>query len=157
IDAAGDLNPLLAQDRSRWDGTLIADGLALLDRSASGRVVSAFHLEAAIAAAHATAPSVEATDWKAIVHWYDRLMEIGPSPVVALNRAIAIGQSDGPERGLEALGAIPDPDRLRRYPFYPAAVAELELRRGNVDTARAAFLSAAALARNATERRFLER
>jgi RNA polymerase sigma-70 factor (ECF subfamily) len=157
LDLAGDLHPLLEQDRSRWDPRLIEDGLALLNRSATGSVVSAYHVEAAIAAAHATAPSLEATNWPAIVQLYDRLMAIAPSPVVALNRAIAIGQRDGPDRGLEALQAIPQSDRLRNYPFYPAALAELELRRGRIEAARDLFASAAALARNAAERRFLER
>jgi RNA polymerase sigma-70 factor (ECF subfamily) len=157
LNVAGDLNPLPEQDRSRWDPRLVEDGLALLDRSATGPAVSAYHLEAAIAAAHATARSIETTDWTAIVHLYDRLMDIAPSPVVALNRAIAIGQRDGPDSGLEALHAIPDSDRLRDYPFYPAALGELELRRGRAETARDLFASAAALARNSTERRFLER
>jgi RNA polymerase sigma-70 factor (ECF subfamily) len=157
IDIAGDLHPLLEQDRSQWDRRLVDDGLAFLDRSATGPAVSAYHLEAAIAAAHATAGSVDTTNWNAIVLLYDRLMAIAPSPVVALNRAIAIGQRDGPESGLEAARSIADSDRLHDYPFYPAALGELELRRGRVETARDLFASAAALARNSVERRFLER
>jgi RNA polymerase sigma factor (sigma-70 family) len=156
-DAAGDLNPLFEQARSRWDSQLIEQGLALLDRSAAGTVVSAYHVEAAIAAAHATASCVEETDWDQIVALYDRLMDIEPSPVVALNRAIAIGQRDGADRGLEALRAIGDADRLANYPFYPAAMGELEFRRGNLSAARQHFSSAAALARNGSERRFLEK
>jgi RNA polymerase sigma-70 factor (ECF subfamily) len=136
---------------------LVEQGVALLDRSAAGTVVSAFHIEAAIAAVHATARSVDETDWGAIVGLYDRLMATAPSPVVALNRAIAIGQRDGPAQGLEALGAISDSERLDRYPFYPAAIGELEFRRGNQEGARTHFLAAAALARNDVERRFLER
>jgi RNA polymerase sigma factor (sigma-70 family) len=157
VDPSGDLHPLLEQDRAQWDRKLIADGQALLERSATGAVVSAYHLEAAIAAAHATAPSIEATNWKAIVGLYDRLMHVAPSPVVALNRAIAIAQTDGPDSGLDALRAIPDSDRLREYPFYPAALGELEFRRGNLQAARGHFRSAASLARNPVERRFLER
>jgi RNA polymerase sigma-70 factor (ECF subfamily) len=130
--------------------------LWLLDSAATGDDVSAYHVEAAIAAAHATARSVDETDWKAIVGLYDRLMAIAPSPVVELNRAIAIGQRDGPERGLEALRSISDASRLERYPFYPAAIGELESRRGNVETARRYFKSAAALARSPRERRYLE-
>jgi RNA polymerase sigma-70 factor (ECF subfamily) len=84
-------------------------------------------------------------------------MDIEPSPVVALNRAIAIGQRDGADRGLEALRAIGDADRLARYPFYPAAMGELEFRRGNLSDAGRHFLSAAALARSGSERRFLEK
>jgi RNA polymerase sigma factor (sigma-70 family) len=157
VGVGGELNPLLEQDRSQWDRTLVEEGVALLERSSTGEVVSAYHLEAAIAAAHAAAPSVEATNWKAIVLMYDRLMAVAPSPVVALNRAIAIAQTEGPDSGLEALHAIADSHRLRAYPFYPAALGELELRRGNLDAARDHFSSAAAIARNPVERRFLER
>jgi predicted RNA polymerase sigma factor len=92
-----------------------------------------------------------------IASLYDRLFEIAPSPVVALNRAIAIAQRDGPERGIEALLAIGDTDRLTRYPFYPAALGELELRRGNRIAARGHFSAALALARNPPERRFIEK
>jgi RNA polymerase sigma-70 factor (ECF subfamily) len=119
--------------------------------------LTAFHIEAAIAAAHAAAPSVAETDWPSIVWLYDRLMTIAPSPIVALNRAIAIGERDDADRGLEALRAIADRDRLDRYPFYPAAMGELELRRGNREAARAHFAAALTLARNPTERRFLEK
>ena len=91
-----------------------------------------------------------------IVSLYDRLMAIAPSPVVALNRAIAIAQRDGAERGLEALHAIDDRERLASYPFYPAALGELELRRGNRAGAQH-FQAALALARNAAERKFLEK
>jgi RNA polymerase sigma-70 factor (ECF subfamily) len=157
LDSAGDLNPLLDQDRSRWDGQLVAQGLALLERSAAGHELTVYHIEAAIAAAHAGAPAVEETDWALIVSLYDRLMAIAPSPVVALNRAIAIAQRDGAERGIEELRAIGDRERLTRYPFYPAAMGELELRRGNRDAARGHFSAALALARNPTERRFLEK
>jgi RNA polymerase sigma factor (sigma-70 family) len=157
LDASGELSPLLDQDRSRWDAGLVEQGLALLSRSASGTALTAYHVEAAIAAEHAVAPSVDATDWPRIVSLYDRLMAIAPSPVVALNRAVAVGQRDGAERGLDALRAIPDRDRLRRYPFYPAAMGELELRRGDRDAAHAHFTAALALARNGAERRFLEK
>ena len=157
LDAAGDLNPLLDQDRSRWDGRLVAQGLELLERSAAGPELTAYHVEAAIAAAHATAPTVGDTDWALIVSLYDRLMIIAASPVVALNRAIAVAQRDGAERGIEELQAIGDRERLRRYPFYPAAMGELELRRGNRGVAREHFRAALALARNPTEQRFLEK
>ena len=157
LDSAGDLNPLVDQDRSRWDARLIADGLALLERSAAGQELTAYHVEAAIAALHASAPSVDQTDWAAIVSLYDRLMKIAPSPIVALNRAIAVGQRDGADRGLEEVQSIVDRDRLDRYPFLPAALGELELRRGNREPAREHFSAALALARNPTERRFLEK
>jgi RNA polymerase sigma-70 factor (ECF subfamily) len=157
IDSTGNLSALLDQDRASWDAGLLAEGLALLERSASGLTMSAYHVEAAIAAVHASARSMDETDWASIVSLYDRLMDIAPSPVVELNRAIAVAQRDGAERGLEALRAITDPDRLSSYPFYPAALGELELRRGNRENARTHFAAAVGLARNAMERRFLER
>ena len=157
VDAAGELSPFLEQDRTRWDAALVTQGLAWLDRAASGSVASAYHLEAAIAAFHANADSVEQTDWHAIVRLYDSMMKVAPSPVVALNRAIAIGQCDGPERGLQALHEIADAERLRRYPFYPAALGEFERRRGDAAAAERHFSMAAALARNPAERRFLDR
>src|SRR5262245_50989243 len=101
LDPAGELLPLADQDRSRWDTRLVEEGVALLELSASGDELTAYHLEAAIAAEHASAPSLPATDWPTIVALYDRLMTIAPSPVVALNRAIAVAERDGPERGLE--------------------------------------------------------
>ena len=157
IDSAGDLNSLVVQDRSRWDARLMAEGLALLERSAAGTELTAYHIEAAIAAEHASAGSLEETDWGSIVSLYDRLMDTAPSPVVALNRAIAVAERDGAERGLEELHAIADRDRLSSYPFYPAAIGELELRRGDRESARRHFQSALSLARSATESRFLEK
>jgi RNA polymerase sigma factor (sigma-70 family) len=157
IDSAGDLTSLAHQDRSRWDTGLLAEGFALLERSAAGPELTAYHLEAAIAAAHASARSVAETDWESIVALYDRLTDVAPSPVVALNRAIAIAERDGAERGLVELHAIAQRGRLSSYPFYPAAVGELELRRGNPEGAREHFRAAVGLARNATERRFLEK
>jgi predicted RNA polymerase sigma factor len=157
IDDAGNLKALFDQDRGRWDRSLIVEGLALLDESASGDELSVYHVEAAIAAVHATAPSAEETRWGEIVRLYDFLMRIQPSPVVALNRAVAIAQRDGPERGLDALRAIEGADRLAHYPFHAATLGELELRAGRPEGARAHFLVAARLARNDGERRFLEK
>jgi RNA polymerase sigma-70 factor (ECF subfamily) len=157
IDSTGDLTSLVHQDRSRWDARLLAEGLELLERSAAGQELTAYHLEAAIAAAHGSARSIEETDWPSIVSLYDRLMDVAPSPVVALNRAIAIAERDGAERGLEEIHAIAERDRLSSYPFYPAAMGELELRRGNPEVAREHFHAALGLARNPTERRFLEK
>jgi RNA polymerase sigma-70 factor (ECF subfamily) len=157
IDAGGDLSALVDQDRSRWDARLVSEGLALLERSAAGDELSAYHVEAAIAAVHAGARTLPETDWSSIAGLYDRLMAIAPSPVVALNRAIAIGQRDGPDRGLQELAAIADRDRLSAYPFYPAALGELELRRGDRRAARGHLRAALAIARNGAERRFLEK
>jgi RNA polymerase sigma-70 factor (ECF subfamily) len=157
VDPAGELHALWDQDRSRWNRDLIAQGRVLLDRSAAGAELTPYHIEAAIAAVHATAPSLEQTDWNAIVVMYDRLMTVAPSPVVALNRAIAIAERDGAERGIEAIEAIEDRERLEAYPFYPAALGELEARRGNLARAREHFDAAARLARNESERKFLEK
>jgi RNA polymerase sigma-70 factor (ECF subfamily) len=157
LDESGDFSPLSDQDRSRWDQQLIGEGLELLERSASGSEISEYHLEAAIAGIHARAKSAAETDWSAIVSLYDSLIGMRPSPIVALNRAIAIAQREGPERGLQELRAISDQDRLKRYPFYAAAFGELELKRGSHDRARMHFRAARTLARNPMERRFLDR
>ena len=157
IDAAGELQSLWEQDRSAWNHALIAEGQELLDRSAAGDELTAYHVEAAIAAIHAAAPTLEATDWNAIVTLYDRLMAIAPSAVVALNRAIAIAQRDGPDQGIEAIERIADRERLGAYPFFPAALGELERRRGNVGEARTYFGRALQLARSDAERRYIER
>jgi len=156
IDPAGDLSALADQDRVRWDARLVADGLALLEQCAAGEQLTAYHVEAAIAAVHASARATADTDWTAIVALYERLMVVAPSPVVALSRAIAIGQRDGAEHGLAALHAIGDAERLASYPFYPAAFGELELERGDRDAARQHFRAALGLARNEAERRFLQ-
>jgi RNA polymerase sigma factor (sigma-70 family) len=156
VDAAGNLSSLFDQDRSRWDQDLVTEGQRLLDLSAAGDELTEYHLEAAIAAFHAMAQRAEDTNWGQIVSLYDRLTTIRPSPVVALNRAIAVAQLEGPERGLEEIHAIADRDRLSHYPFYSAALGELELRRGRREIARKHFQAAVALARNPMEQRFLE-
>ena len=157
VDASGNLSALYEQDRRLWDRKLIAKGEALLDHSATGTTVTEFHIEAGIASLHARAASLESTSWPMIVSLYDTLMAIRPSPVVALSRAIAIAQHEGAERGLAEIAAIADSDRLADYPFYFAALGELEHQRGNADAAREHFLSAGARARNPLERNFFER
>lgn len=156
IDGSGELVSLFDQDRSSWNKESIARGVRLLERAATGSDASEYHLEAAIAAAHCAAPNAEATDWKQIVWLYDLLMDLAPSPVVALNRAIAISYRDGPEIGIAAIRAIAENERLAAYPFYSAALGELEMRNGNLDEARRQFDVAVTLTRNAAERRFLE-
>ena len=157
VNEAGDLTPFFDQDRGLWDAGLIAQGRQLLDESAVGAEVTPYHIEAAIAGVHAGAPSAAETDWGAIVRLYDALLALRPSPVVALHRAIAVGQHQGPERGLEAIAAIAGRDRLEQYPFYAAALGEMELARGRAEQARERFHDALSLARNPTERRFLEK
>ena len=155
VDAAGNLSSLFDQDRSQWDEELIADGMKYLERSASGRELTEYHVEAAIAWVHASARRAEDTNWDEIISLYDTLMRISPSPVVALNRAIAIAERRGPALGLEAIDAIEDADRLDAYPFYRAAKGALELRLGHREQAAAHFAAAVTLARNAMERRYL--
>ncbi len=156
IGEDGHLKALFEQDRSRWDGDLIAEGMGLLARSAAGETLSEYHVEAEIAALHAAAASTRETRWADIVARYDLLMTLRPSPVVALNRAIALAEHAGAEHGLAAIRAIEDAERLRGYPFYRAALGELELRLDRVDPAREHFSAAKRLARNDSERRYLE-
>src|SRR5271155_509239 len=156
VDGSGNLTSFLDQDRSRWDAQLVNEGQRLLDLSATGSELTEYHVEAAIAATHCCAPRAEETDWGRIVWLYDKLMRLRSSPVIALNRAIAIAQLEGPGRGLEEISGIVDSDRLAKYPFYSAAIGELELRRGRHEAARKHFRDALALARNPMERRFLE-
>ena len=156
LDIAGNLVTLAEQDRSRWDRGQLAEGLKLLELSAASTAVSAYHIEAAIASLHATAARTEDTDWKAIVGLYDSLMTIAPSPIVSLNRAIAVAQAEGPERGLAEVRAMVDGERLSGYPFYPAALGELELRLGRTAAAAEHFRAALALTRSPMERRFID-
>ena len=157
LDGSGNLVSFFEQDRSLWNQNLIAEGQALLDLSASGTELTKYHIEAAIASTHTSADRSEDTNWNQIVSLYDMLMAIHPSPVIALNRAIAIAQLDGPERGLQEIRVIDDLHRLSSYPFYPATLGELELRQGNYPVAKAHFATALSLARNPMERNFLQR
>ena len=156
VDASGNLTALVDQDRSQWDRELVGEGLKLLELSATGAELTEYHVEAAIASVHARAPRAEDTDWEEIVSLYDRLMAVRPSAVVALNRAIALGERKGPQRGLEEIRAITNAERLANYPFYHAALGEFELRCGQRETARDHFQTAAGLARNAMERQFFD-
>ena len=156
LDPSGNLSSFFEQDRTRWDAKLMAEGQRFLNLAATGSELTDYHVEAAIAAVHTIAHGIEDTDWESIVSLYDTLMSVRPSPIVALNRAIAIAQREGPERGLEEVGAIPDRDRLATYPFYHAALAEFELRRGRPEIACGHFQTAHGLARSPMERRFLE-
>jgi RNA polymerase sigma-70 factor (ECF subfamily) len=156
LNVSGKLNSLFDQDRSLWDQKLVREGLQLLDLSAKGSELSEYHVEAAIAAVHATAPSMQATNWEEIVSLYDTLMTIRPTPVVALNRAIAIAQREGPQRGLDEIHAIKGSELLANYPFYHAALGELEIGSGHLEDAREHFVGALKLARNPMERSFFE-
>ena len=155
VDSEGTLFLLRDQDRAMWDRALIAEGLLALDRSASGDTVSALHLEAGIAACHAAVPSWDATDWRQILGLYDDLLELTRSPVVAVNRAVAVSRLDGPIAGLAALDAIEDADTLERYPLLPAIQAELWREAGDADRAAACYRAALGLARSSPEQRWL--
>ena len=155
LDATGNLLALVDQDRARWDQDLVIEGQRLLNLSATGNELAEYHVEAAIAAVHADAHQLAETDWAQIVSLYDQLMDIRPSPVVALNRAIAVAQMEGPIRGLEEIAAIVDQDRLAAYPFYFASLGELELRSGRPHVARQHFEAAVAVSRNPMEGQFL--
>lgn len=156
LDASGELHSLADQDRSLWDQELVAEGLQLLALSATGSVLSEYHIEAAIAAFHTTAAVPSETDWASIASLYDVLMSVQPSPIVALNRAIAIAQVEGPARGIAEVDAIADRNRLAAYPFYYAALGELEFKRERYAEARSYFEKAEAIARNPIERNFLQ-
>jgi RNA polymerase sigma factor (sigma-70 family) len=133
----GSLVLLHEQDRSNWDRELLDEGFAFLGRSARGDEISRFHLEAGIAACHARATSYANTDWAEIVLLYDALREMSPSPVVDVNRALAVGMFRGAVAGLDELDAIPERELVARYPYALATYAELHASLGHLDEARA--------------------
>ncbi|MFL6664485.1 MAG: RNA polymerase sigma factor [Rhizobacter sp.] len=153
--AAGELVPLEEQDRSRWNRAAIAEGCALAEAALSQPGFGSYALQAAIAALHGEAPSTAATDWAQIVGLYDALLRIEPSPVIALNRAVALAMRDGPEAGL----ALVEPllPVLPGYHAAPAAAADLCRRAGRRRDAQAHYRAAVALARQEPERRLLLR
>jgi RNA polymerase sigma factor (sigma-70 family) len=154
-DDQGNLLRLKEQDRTRWDQTMIARGMSHLRESAAGGEVSEYHLQAGIAACHATSVDYEATDWARILALYDRLMEFDDSPVVALNRAVAVANVDGPEAGLKAVRAIRDREKLGSYYLFYSVIGELEMRLNNREAAAEQFRKAFELAETKSERAFL--
>ncbi len=154
-DADGDLVLLEDQDRARWDHDAIDEGLALLDRSIAKGGPGPYQLQAAIAAAHARAPRAEDTDWAAIATTYAALANAVSSPVIALNRAVAVAMADGPGAGLALLEPLAG--ELDTYHLFHSARADLFRRRGDDVAAAAAYRRALQLATNHAERRFLER
>jgi RNA polymerase sigma-70 factor (ECF subfamily) len=153
----GDLILLEHQDRSLWNRELIAQGSALVEQALSAGPVGGYTLQAAIAAVHASAPRAEATDWGRIVTWYDVLAQVEPSPIVELNRAVAVAMRDGPAAGLALVDEILSRGELADYHLAHAARADFCRRLGRVSEARAAYHQALVLARQEPERRFLER
>jgi len=147
---------LLEQNRARWDRLLIRRGLAALARAeALGGALGPYALQAAIAACHASATKAEATDWPRIAALYDALAQLAPSPVVELNRGVALAMAFGPAAGLEVVDALSDEPRLANYHLLPSVRGDLLAKLGRDDEARAEFERAAALTRNARERELL--
>ena len=153
----GDLVLLDEQDRSLWNRAQIEEGAALVERALASRRFGPYTLQAAIAAVHAQAASAEATDWGEIVGLYDLLLRMEPSPVIELNRAVAVAMRDGPEAGLALVDKLLEGGALDDYRLAHAARADLCRRLGRRSEARAAYERALALTRQEAERRFLQR
>ena len=155
--ASGDLVLLEDQDRTQWDRALISEGVTLIEQALATRRFGPYTVQAAIAAVHAESPSADATDWSEIVGLYDALREMDSSPVIELNRAVAVAMRDGPAEGLAIVDAIVTRGELADYRLTHAARADLLRRLGRRDEARAAYERALALTRQEPERRFLQR
>ena len=153
----GDLVPLEEQDRRLWDRAAIAEGCGLVRKALQSRRFGSYTLQAAIAAVHAEAPSFKETDWSEIAGLYDALLQIEPSPIVALNRGVAIAMRDGPEAGLALIEPLLGPGALADFHLAHAANADLLRRLGRNGEARACYDAALALAQQEPERRFLRR
>jgi RNA polymerase sigma-70 factor, ECF subfamily len=156
-DANGDLVPLEDQDRSRWDGTLIHEGEQLIQQALAIAGFGAYTLQAAISAIHADAKQSGDTDWAEIVGLYDELFTLEPSPVIALNRAVAIAMRDGPLAGLALIDELLTLTTIEQYHLAHAARADLCRRLGRSEEACAAYTTALKLTTQAPERRFIER
>lgn len=157
VDAQGNLLLLAEQDRSQWDRELIQRGLSHLERAMQGNELSAYHLEAGIAACHASASSYDTTDWNSILFYYDELMALVPSPIIALNRAVAVAMVRGPQAGIAELEQMTGLAQLKSYYLLPATFGELYERSGQANPALAYYREALALTANEAERRFLTR
>nr|WP_284502642.1 MULTISPECIES: RNA polymerase sigma factor [unclassified Caballeronia] len=156
VDREGRPVLLPGQDRSRWDPLLIRRGLAALERSeALGGARGVYALQAALAACHARAPSAADTDWPMIVALYDALMQTAPTPVVELNRAVAVSMAYGPEAALPIVDTLADAPALKSYHWLPSVRADLLAKLGRKNEARAEFERAASLTKNGRERAFL--
>jgi RNA polymerase sigma-70 factor (ECF subfamily) len=157
LDAEGWLVMLEHQDRKRWDQLMIVEGLRWTVESLRASRPGRFALQAAIAGAHDVAPTFADTDWARIVHLYDLLLTVEPSPVVELNRAAALAFAEGPAASIEIVERLADDPRLRSYPYVHAVLADLLWRLGRGSEASAAYLAALNLTANAAERDFLQR
>jgi RNA polymerase sigma-70 factor, ECF subfamily len=153
---SGELILLENQDRSRWNREQIAEGVTLLEKALQSRRFGSYTLQAGIAAVHAQAESVAATDWRQIVALYDQLVRVQPSPVVQLNRAVAIAMRDGPEAGLAHIEAVLEHGELANYYLAHSARADMYRRLGRTVEARSAYEKALALTQQEPERQFLQ-
>ena len=151
----GDLVSLSEQDRHRWDARDIGEGIALITDALATTAVGPYQLQAAIAAVHAEAADAELTDWAQIQTLYRMLSDLAPSPIVTLNRAVAVAMADGPDAGLRMLEPLLCDDRLRRNHRLPAVHGHLLELAGRGEEARAAYASAARLATSIPEQRYL--
>jgi len=155
LDREGNLLRLQEQDRTNWDKSMIARGMFHFTQSAIGDDLSEYHLQAGVAACHCGAKDYQSTDWQKILSLYDRLIELDQSPVVALNRAVAIANVRGPEAGLKAVRGVRDLSKLSSYYLLYAVLGELEMRSGNRQAAAEEFRKSFALAETKSERAFL--
>jgi len=155
VDDEGNLLRLRDQDRTKWNPAMIARGLFHLAHSANGDEISEFHLQAGIAACHCAAKDYASTDWEKILALYERLMEFDDSPVVALNRAVALSEARGPQAGIEAVNAIPNLKSLESYYLLHAVLGDFELQLNHLPIAAAHFQRALQLAEIKSEQSFL--
>ena len=156
-DDEGNLLRLEEQERTQWDQAMIARGMFHLAQSAAGEEITEYHLQAGIAACHDAAKDYESTDWRQILSLYDRLVEFDDSPVIALNRAIAVAKVHGPQAGLETVGAIRDLDTLESYYLLYAVRGEFEMRLNHPEAAAEQFRKSLQLAETKSERMFLSK
>lgn len=157
LDEAGNLLRLQEQDRSRWNQPMIASGMFHLAQSAAGAEITKYHLEAGIAACHCAAKDYAATDWRKILNLYDRLIEFDQSPIVALNRAVALAEVHGPQAGIKAVHEIRDLPSLDSYHLLYAVLGELESRLNHAEAAAAYFRKSLQLAEIESEQAFLSK
>ena len=157
MDSEGNILRLKEQDRSTWNQAMIARGINHLSESAAGEELSAYHLQAGIAACHCVASDYESTDWRKILSLYDLLMELDGSPVIALNRAVAVANVDGPQAGIEAVEAIQDGSQLKSYYLLYAVLGEFEKQLNNFQAAIDNFRKALELTELTSEQLFLSK
>jgi predicted RNA polymerase sigma factor len=158
VGPSGEPVLLLDQDRSRWDRLLIRRGLAALERAETlGGALGPYALQAAIAACHARAPTAAETDWLRIVALYDAVAQLAPSPVVELNRAVAVGMAFGPAAGLDLVDALAGEPSLKEYHLMPAVRGDLLRKLGRFEEARVEFERGALLTLNVRERVLMQR